>query len=122
MKITAAATGIAAVMLLSLAACAKQADGDEAEDFRPPTVQERADVAPRQQKRFERLDRNADGFLTSDEYPERRPERTAALDGNQDGKVSKAEFVEGAVARFDALDADKNGQVTPEERRARRGD
>lgn len=105
---------------LALAACSTQpkVDEDDLEDFRPPTVQMRGDVTSLQQRRFARLDKNRDGFVTPDEFPKRRPERVAGLDADKDGKVSRSEMVEGSLHRFDKLDANKDAQVTPEERRA----
>lgn len=106
--------------MLALAGCSTQPEvnEDELEDFSPPTVQVRTDVVQRQQRRFERLDKNKDGFIAPDEYPKRRPERVATLDGDKDGKVSRSELVEGSLKRFDSIDANKDGQITPEERRA----
>lgn len=105
---------------LALAACAKQpkATEEELEEFEPPTVEVRGDVVPRQQRRFERLDKNQDGHATSDEIPARLTERVMRYDANGDGKISRSEMVEGALARFDRLDTNKDGQVTPEEREA----
>ena len=103
---------------LALAACSNQptASNDQLEEFEPPVVGVRGDVVPRQQARFERLDKNKDGFVTTEEFPARRAERFSQLDTDGNGKVSRSEMVEGALNRFDALDTDKDGQVTPQER------
>jgi hypothetical protein len=103
-----------------LAACSNQpkASDEELEEFNPPTVQLRGDIVPRQERRFDRLDNNADGVVTADEFPKRRPERFKRFDVNNDGKVTKSELVEGALNRFDRLDANKDQQVTPQEREA----
>lgn len=112
------------VLILSLcavlAACSEQprASEEELEDYNPPTVQIRGDVIPRQERRFDRLDKNNDDVLTPDEYPERRPERLRRFDVNNDGKVTRSELIEGALDRFDTLDANKDQQVTPQERQA----
>lgn len=100
-----------------LAACSNQpeASDEELEEFNPPTVLLRGDVVPRQQRRFERLDKNNDDVLTPDEYG-RRSERLRRFDANNDGKVTKSELVEGALNRFDSQDANKDQQVTPQER------
>jgi Ca2+-binding EF-hand superfamily protein len=42
--------------------------------------------------RFERADKNGDGFLTQAEVGERRWERIKVADSNNDGKVSKDEM------------------------------
>lgn len=106
--------------LMTLAACSNQpvASEEELEEFDPPTVQVRGDVVPRVQRRFERLDKNKDGFLSADEFRRDGASRIAARDVNGDGKLSRSELVEGALARFDRLDADHDGQVTPQERSA----
>lgn len=112
------------VLILSLAAalaaCSNtpKATDEELEDYNPPTVQVRGDVVPRQERRFERLDKNKDGVLTPDEYPKRNPDRFARFDADGNGKVTKSELVEGALDRFDAFDANKDQQVTPQERQA----
>ncbi len=112
------------VLFLSLAAlltaCSNQPEASEEdlEDYNPPTVQLRGDVVPRQERRFDRLDKNADGVLGADELTGRRSRLIERFDGNKDGKVSKSELVEGALNRFDAMDADKDRQVTPQERQA----
>lgn len=43
-------------------------------------------------ERFQRADKNNDGFLTRDEVGDKRWERIKIADANNDGKVSKAEF------------------------------
>lgn len=107
---------------LALAACSNQpkASDEELDEFEPPVVGVRGDVVPRQQARFARLDKNADGYVTADEFPARRAARFAELDTDKDGKLSRSEMVEGALKRFDRLDTNKDGQVTPDERNAGR--
>ena len=106
------------VAALVLAGCSNQpkASDEQLEDFEPPVVGVRGDVIPRQQARFARLDKNADGFITKDEMPPRLAERLAEFDADKDGKISRSEMVEGVLRRFDALDVNKDGQVTPDER------
>jgi hypothetical protein len=43
-------------------------------------------------ERFQRADKNNDGFLTRDEVGDQRWERIKVADANSDGKVSKAEL------------------------------
>lgn len=102
------------------AACSNQpkASDEELDDFDPPTVQLRGDVVPQVQRRFERLDKNKDGYLTPDEFRRDGAQRVARRDVNGDGKLSRSELVEGALARFDRLDTNHDGQVTPQERAA----
>ena len=53
------------------------------------TPEERAQHAA---ERFQRADKNNDGFLTADEVGDKRWERIKVADANSDGKVSKAEI------------------------------
>src|SRR5258706_9623774 len=43
-------------------------------------------------ERFQRADKNNDGFLTRDEVGDKRWEHIKVADANNDGKVSKAEM------------------------------
>jgi hypothetical protein len=83
----------------------------------------RAEAIARADERFARLDRNGDGFLSSDEMPVRpgggpAGGQLARLDADGDGKLSKAEFQQSAVAMFDRMDADHDGTISPAERDA----
>jgi hypothetical protein len=51
-----------------------------------------AERAQRQAERFQKADRNADGFLTKDEVGEKRWEHMKVADANGDGKLTKAEI------------------------------
>lgn len=53
------------------------------------TPEERAQHAA---ARFQKADKNNDGFLTKDEVGDKRWERIKVADTNNDGKVSKAEM------------------------------
>ena len=53
------------------------------------TPEERAQHAA---ARFQKADKNNDGFLTKDEVGDQRWERIKVADTNNDGKVSKAEM------------------------------
>ena len=109
---------VALALGVALAGCSNEpkATQQQLEEFDPPIVGVRGDVTPRQQARFARLDKNADGYVTREEFRARRPERFDELDTNKDGKLSRSEMVEGALRRFDELDKNKDGQVTPDER------
>jgi Ca2+-binding EF-hand superfamily protein len=48
--------------------------------------------AQRQAERFQKADKNGDGFLTADEVGEKRWAHIKVADANGDGKVSKAEL------------------------------
>jgi hypothetical protein len=51
-----------------------------------------AERGQRQAERFQKADKNADGFLTKDEVGDKRWERMKVADANNDGKLSKAEI------------------------------
>lgn len=86
-------------------------------NYIPPSVTSRLDFGSSVERRFQALDRDANGKITKDEFP--RPDsRLTRLDKNGDGAVSADEFSKGLLARFDAWDTNKDGSVTTEERRA----
>ena len=74
---------------------------------------------------FSRLDRNDDGYITSNEIPRaflrRAPEvlsleqLQAQFDANRDGRVSQAEFVNGPTPVFDVVDASDDNLATEAE-------
>ena len=112
---------LCAAMIVTVPACS-ETPNEENEDFRPPVVEARGDFLARQERRFERLDKDSDGKLVTAEFPRRRPERVAQLDGDKNGHVSHSEFIEGNLKRFDAMDANKDADLSPEERVAARPD
>lgn len=68
---------------------------------------------------FSKLDRNSDGYVDSNDVPERLAKRRAQnggggdflaqqFDADGDGKVSKEEFVNGPTLAFDRADANKD--------------
>lgn len=87
--------------------------------FVPPAVTSRLDWGGQQERRFNELDRNADGKLTSDEWP-RANSRVVRYDQNGDGEITKGEFSEGSIARFDRMDLNRDGTVTSEEQETSR--
>ena len=112
---------VCAAIMLTVPACSEKPT-EENEDFRPPVVEARGDFLARQERRFERLDKDTDGKLVAAEFPQRRPERVAQLDGDKNGQVSHSEFIEGNIKRFDAMDVNKDADLSPEERVAARQD
>lgn len=107
-----------------LAACDDAESDREAADaaaanFTPPAVTSRLDWGGQQERRFNDLDRNADGKLTADEFP-RVNARLKRADQNGDGEVTKGEFSTGAMARFDRMDLNGDGTVTSEEQETSR--
>ncbi len=97
----------------------REAADAAAKNFTPPAVTSRLDWGGQQERRFNDLDRNADGKLTDDEFP-RVDSRLVRADANQDGEVTKGEFSERAMARFDRMDLNRDGTVTSEEQETTR--
>lgn len=76
---------------------------------------------------FDRLDRDANGMLTTSDIPRFAARLNPSLDfnsllgqfdANRDGQVSRNEFVNGPTAVFDAADANRDGLLTAAERNA----
>lgn len=76
-----------------------------------PTATERT----REQKRFDRYDKDRDGKVTRDEYLAARRKAFAKLDTNHDGQLSFDEWAVKAEAKFAAADADRSGAMTQAE-------
>lgn len=119
-----AGAGAGAGLLLLLAGCGgptkqqKDAYAEAAKSYVPPAVTSRLDYGGMVERRFHLLDRNQDGYVTSDELPHRNDPTIMSLDHDGDGRVSAQEFSEGMMARFDANDLNKDGTVTSNEYRA----
>lgn len=73
---------------------------------------------------FERLDRNGDGFASSEDAPRFGPGRSRfeealvniqGADANSDGKVSKAELLEGPAPMFEQGDTNGDSVLSAEE-------
>ena len=73
----------------------------------PPQATERT----REQKRFDRYDRNRDGKVDRDEYLLNRRKAFAKLDTDGDGKLSFDEYSARAIAKFAKADADRSGAL-----------
>lgn len=91
----------------------------------PPAMQAQAgneetlpDEAPsatdktREQKRFDRVDKDKNGSIAQDEYFLSRHKAFAKLDTNGDGKLSFEEWAVKGIARFTGADQDKSGTLT----------
>lgn len=77
----------------------------------PDTVPE-ASEKTREQKRFDRYDKDRDGAVTREEYLAARRKAFAKLDVNHDGMLSFDEWAVKAEGKFAAADADKSGAMT----------
>jgi Ca2+-binding EF-hand superfamily protein len=75
---------------------------------------------PRDRQTFDLLDRNDDGRLSQSELADRtarreiRDERFAEMDTNRDGRLSRSEWTRGEDS-FERLDRDNDGYVTRDE-------
>jgi Ca2+-binding EF-hand superfamily protein len=66
----------------------------------------------REEKRFNRADKNKDGKILLDELLQPRRKPFAKLDRNGDGRLSFEEWAASTVEKFKGADADRNGQLT----------
>ena len=80
----------------------------------PDTVPEASDRT-REQKRFDRYDKDRNGAVTRDEYLANRRKAYAKLDANHDGTLSFDEWAIKAETKFAVADKDKSGAVNPTE-------
>jgi len=74
-----------------------------------------ADPKSKEQKRFERADKDDNGRITLAELVEPRRKAFAKLDLNHDGKLSFEEWAIRTIEKFDGADADKSKWLTPAE-------
>ena len=65
----------------------------------------------REQKRFDRYDKDRDGKVTRDEYLMQRRKAFAKLDSDHDGRLSFDEWAVKATTKFAAADGDKSGAM-----------
>lgn len=80
----------------------------------------RAELRGYRAEQFSRLDRNGDGFVSTDDVPSIFASRFAPrikmlqeqFDVDHDGKVSRNELVNGPTLAFDGADGDHDGVVT----------
>lgn len=80
----------------------------------PDTVPEASDRT-REQKRFDRYDKDRNGTVTREEYLASRRKAYAKLDLNQDGQLSFDEWAAKTTAKFAEADGDHNGTMNPAE-------
>jgi hypothetical protein len=74
----------------------------------PPAATEKS----KEQKRFDRADRNNDGKIGLPELLEPRRKGFAKLDINGDGKLSFEEWAHTTIDKFRGADGDRNGQLS----------
>ena len=69
----------------------------------------------REEKRFDRYDKDRDGSVTREEYLASRRKAFAKLDTNHDGTLSFDEWALKTETKFATADKDKSGALTPAE-------
>ena len=73
-------------------------------------------------KRFEKIDVNADGFISMDEMRDFHEQKFLSMDANGDGLLTKEEIKQGRKKRhFDRVDVDNDGFISEEEAMAVKG-
>ncbi|WP_313534633.1 EF-hand domain-containing protein [Sphingomonas sp.] len=77
-----------------------------------PDVAPAADAKTREQKRFDRYDKDRNDAVSRDEYFAARHKAFAKLDTNGDGKLSFEEWAAKSIGKFTGADADKSGTLT----------
>ena len=66
----------------------------------------------REEKRFDRADKDKNGRITRDELLQPRRKAYAKLDTNRDGRLSFEEWAHKTVDKFAGADRDRDGQLT----------
>jgi hypothetical protein len=88
-------------------------EGDpDAVGLAPPEMPAEASAKSREQRRFDRYDRNRDGAITRIEMMGSRTKAFKALDKDGDNLLSFEEWAVATSDRFGAADADKDGKLT----------
>ena len=114
--------GGAALAAMMLAACGGPSPEEKAEyraaaeNFTPPFVMSRLDYGGVVERRFRRLDRNEDDYISRNEISPRLADRFDEIDADGDGRISNEEWSNWMLARFDRQDANRDGTVTSDER------
>ncbi len=105
------ATTEAAITPMPRQAVAGETPPDAAENEPLPS----ASIRTREEKRFDRQDKDRDGAITRDEYLLNRRKAYAKLDTNGDGRLAFDEWSIKATTKFAGADADRSGTLIPTE-------
>ena len=90
------------------AALAKDGDADEPLPDEAP----RATARTREEKRFDRYDKDRNESITREEYLASRQKAYAKLDSNGDGRLSFEEWAAKTTTKFARADGDRSGALT----------
>lgn len=71
-----------------------------------------ADPKSKEEKRFDRADKDDDGRISRAELMEPRRKAFATLDGDSDGRLSFEEWAAKSIDKFDTADADHSSWLT----------
>ena len=71
-----------------------------------------APAKSREEKRFDRSDKDKNGRITRDELLQPRRKSYAKLDTNRDGRLSFEEWAHTTIDKFAGADKDRDGQLT----------
>lgn len=77
-----------------------------------PEEAPRASAKTREQKRFDRYDKDRNDAVTRDEYLLSRRKAYAKLDANHDGRLDFDEWAAKTTTKFAGADADKSGALS----------
>jgi len=80
-----------------------------------PSAPPEATAKSREEKRFDRADKNKDGAIMLAELLDPRRKAFAKLDSNRDGKLSFEEWAHSTIEKFRSADGDRNGKLTEAE-------
>ncbi len=94
---------------------ASAASGTAAQTAEDDTPLPEASAKTREQKRFDRYDKDRDGAITREEYLAARRKAYAKLDRDGDGKLSFDEWAVKATTKFATADRDKSGTMNAPE-------
>ena len=71
-----------------------------------------ATAKSREEKRFNRADKDDDGRIVAEEMLQPRRKAFAKLDKNGDGRLAFEEWAHTTIGKFHGADADRNGQLS----------
>src|SRR5580765_1256337 len=89
--------------------------GGASADSGSPAVPPSADDRTREQRRFDRADRDNDGRITLAELTYARQRAFVRLDTNHDGRLSFEEWAVRTLTKFSTADANRDGALNREE-------